>query len=81
MRSVGTLAKSVSLPGDVIRVLSEDDNAHLVERRRVEGIEDEPPREDNKCPRHIPAAQTASALGSKACRTPLAAVPSTKILS
>ena len=37
-------AKSVRLPGAVIRVLPEDDHAHLVERRRVEGIEDEPPR-------------------------------------
>ena len=36
-------AKSVCLPRAVIRVLPEDDHAHLVERRRVEGIEDEPP--------------------------------------
>ena len=35
-------AKSVCLPRTVIRVLAEDDHAHLVERRRVEGIEDEP---------------------------------------
>lgn len=37
-------AKSVCLPRAVIRVLPKDNDAHLVERRRVEGIEDEPPR-------------------------------------
>ncbi len=34
-------AESVGLSGSVIRVLAEDDDAHLVEGCRVEGVEDE----------------------------------------
>ena len=36
-------AKAVRLSGSMIRVLPQDDDAHLVEGRRVEGIEDEAP--------------------------------------
>ena len=36
-------AESVRLSGAVVRVLPQDDHAHLMERCRVEGIEDEPP--------------------------------------